>query len=161
MYDVPIFFLLEFCIGYEGLILPAFGSTRPMPVPYTFSQKEYAPGDYQALPGGSVRAVRVNTKWFKDFLAVRLGLDPDTAGAVHLFHDCDEEFRSQLLSEVRDEKGVWQQISGQANHYLDCWVMANCAAEYYGIKNARWPKENGHGGDGLVVVAESSFMGGR
>ena len=23
-----------------------------MPVPYSFSQKEYAPGDYQALPGG-------------------------------------------------------------------------------------------------------------
>ena len=153
--------VLEFCIGYEGMILPAFGATRPMPGPYTFSQKEYAPGDYQALPGGGVRAVRVNTKWFKDFLAVRLNLDPDTPGAVHLFHDCDEDFRKQLLSEVRDDKGVWQRISGQANHYLDCWVLANCAAEYYGIKNARRPEEMTHEGDGLVVVAESTFMGGR
>lgn len=153
--------VLEFCIDYEGLILPAFGATRPMPVPYSFSQKEYAPGDYQALPGGGIRAVRVNTKYFKDYLAVRLGLDPDTPGAVHLYHDCDEDFRKQLLSEVRDEKGVWQQISGQPNHYNDCWVLANCAAEFYGIKNAKRPEETENESDGLVVVAESSFMGGR
>ncbi|MCB2218013.1 MAG: phage terminase large subunit family protein [Desulfobulbaceae bacterium] len=153
--------VLEFCIEYEGLILPSFGSPRPMPVPYSFSQKEYAPGDYQALPGGGVRAMRVNTKWFKDFLAVRLGLELGTPGAVHLYHDCDEDFRKQLLSEVRDEKGIWQPISGRANHYWDCWVLANCAAEHYGIKNAKRPEEMEKEEDGLVVVAESSFMGGR
>ena len=115
------------------------------------------------MPGGGLRAVKVNTKYYKDNLAVKLNAIPESAGSVRLYRDCDEDFRKQLLSEVRDEKGNWKQVGSRANHYLDCWVLANCAADHLGVKH--WPKPDGSEEieketESSVVMVDSSFMGG-
>ncbi|MGB3222997.1 MAG: terminase gpA endonuclease subunit, partial [Desulforhopalus sp.] len=154
--------VLEFCIQYEGLITPVFGSNRPMSQPYVFSQKEYMPGTDQVIPGGGVRAIRMNTKFFKDNMAIKLSLAPDTPGCIHLYRDVGEDYCKQLISEARDEKGVWKQIGSRANHYWDNWVAVCCLSEYLGVKHRIKPDQQGdvEVEDNCVVVANSQFMGG-
>ena len=137
--------VLEFCLQYEGLISPCMGSNREMSQAYNFSQKEYFPDTQMPIPGGGVRAFRINTKMFKDNLAVKLSMDPDTPGCIHLYNhgELGDDFCNQLISEARDEKGVWRQIARRPNHYWDAWVVANCAAEYKGVKHRIRPEEIG------------------
>jgi hypothetical protein len=154
--------VLEFCIKYEGLITPVYGSSRAMTQPYAFSQKEYMPGSDQPLPGGGIRAIRMNSKYYKDNLAIKLSLDPDSPGCVHFYHDVGEDYAKQLVSETRDEKGSWKIIGSRENHYWDNWYAANCLADYLGVKHRIKPDQQGdvEVEDNSVVVANSQFMGG-
>lgn len=131
--------VLEFCIQYEGLITPCYGSAREMSQPYAFSQKEYMPGTDQPLPGGGIRAIRMNSKYFKDNLAVKLSLEPDAPGCVHFFRNVGDDYLKQLLSESRDKNGKWKPIGSRANHYWDNWYAANCLADWLGIKHMEKP----------------------
>lgn len=155
--------ILDFCVQYEGLIAPCAGSNREMTQPYSFSQKEYFPDSHQPIPGGGIRAFKINTKYFKDNLAVKLSMDPDTPGCVHFysFNDLGDEYLGQLVSEARDEKGVWTQIGSRPNHDWDAWVIANCAAEYKGVKHRLQPDDSLHEDEDIeVIVVESALMGG-
>jgi phage terminase large subunit GpA-like protein len=135
--------VLEFCLQYEGLISPCMGSNREMTQAYSFSQKEYFPDTQMAIPGGGIRAFRINTKMFKDNLAVKLAMEPDTPGCVHLYRHAElgDDYCNQLISEARDEKGVWTRISSRDNHDWDCMVVANCVAEYKGVKLRPRPED--------------------
>ncbi len=154
--------VLEFCIQYEGLITPIYGSSRAMTTGYVFSQKEYMPGSDQPLPGGGIRAMRINTKYYKDNMAIKLSLDVDSPGSIHLYADVGEDYCKQLTSEARDESGNWKQIGSRANHYWDNWCAINCLADYLGIKHRTKPEMQGDVeiDDNNVVVANSQFMGG-
>ncbi|MGB3212465.1 MAG: terminase gpA endonuclease subunit [Desulforhopalus sp.] len=154
--------VLEFCIQYEGLITPIYGSSRVMTQGYVFSQKEYMPSSDQPLPGGGIRAIRINTKYYKDNMAIKLSLDPDSAGCIHLYKDVGEDYGKQLTSEARDEKGNWKQIGSRANHYWDNWCAINCLADYLGVKYRIKPELQGdiELQNTNVVVANSQFMGG-
>ena len=155
--------VIDFCLSYEGLITPIFGSSREMGgQPYVFSNKEYHPGTDKPLPGGGIRAIRINTKYYKDNMAIKLSLSPDTAGCIRLPKDISEEYCKQLISEARDEKGKWKQIGSRANHYWDNWMAINCLADWLGVKHRIKP-EAGQADPELensVVQVESSFMGG-
>ena len=152
--------VLEFCLQYEGLIAPCLGSNREMTQAYNFSQKEYFPDSQTAIPGGGIRAFRINTKFFKDNLAVKLGMEPDTPGCVHLYNyaELGEDFCNHLISEARDEKGVWQRIASRPNHYWDAWVVANCAAEYKGVKHRIAPDERTGADDEAVEVVRAQLI---
>ena len=152
--------VLEFCLQYEGLIAPCLGSNREMTQAYNFSQKEYFPDSQTAIPGGGIRAFRINTKFFKDNLAVKLGMEPDTPGCVHLYNyaELGEDFCNHLISEARDEKGVWQRIASRPNHYWDAWVVANCAAEYKGVKHRIAPDERASAEDEAVEVVRAQLI---
>ncbi len=153
--------VLEFCIQYEGMITPVFGSNRPMSQPYVFSQKEYMPGTDQPIPGGGIRAIRMNTKFFKDNMAIKLSLVPDTPGCIHLYRDVGEDYCKQLISEARDEKGVWKQIGSRDNHYWDNWVAVCCLAEYLGVKHRVKPENlEDEEIEEQVIRVSSQFMGG-
>ncbi|KJS00883.1 MAG: hypothetical protein VR65_10770 [Desulfobulbaceae bacterium BRH_c16a] len=154
--------VLEFCIQYEGLITPVFGSARVMTQPYAFSQREYMPGTDQPLPGGGIRAIRMNTRYYKDNMAIKLSLEPDTPGCIHLYRDAGEEYCKQLISEARDEKGNWMKIGSRANHYWDNWCAINCLADYLGIKHRINPADQGdiEIEDESIIVVDSQFMGG-
>lgn len=153
--------VIEFCVQYEGLITPCYGSARAMSQPYVFSQKEYMPGTDHPLPGGGIRAIRMNSKYFKDNLAAKLSLVAETPGCVHFFRDVGDDYLKQLLSECRDEKGNWKIIGSRANHYWDNWYAANCLADWLGIKHRQKP-EYGQPDEEVedsVVTVKSTFMG--
>jgi len=127
--------VLEFCLQYEGLITPCYGSSRQMSQGYVFSQREYMPGTDKPLPGGGIRAIRMNTKYYKDNMAVKLSLEPDTPGCIHIYPDAGEDYCKQLVSEARDKSGKWQQIGSRPNHYWDNWCAVSCLADWLGIKH--------------------------
>lgn len=133
--------VLEFCVQYEGLITPIFGSSRDMgSTPYAFSQREYLPGSDKPLPGGGIRAIRINTRYYKDNMAIKLSLDADTPGAIHLYSTAGDDYCRQLVSEARDEKGAWTQIGNRANHYWDNWMAINCLADWLGVMHRIQPE---------------------
>lgn len=149
----------DFCIQYDGLIFPTFGK-RDMPTPYAFSQREFYPGTDKPIPGG-LRAVKINTKWYKDRLAIKLNVDPTAPGGIHLYHDTDLDFCNQMISEARDEKGYWQQIGNRANHYWDTLVLVSVAADYLGVQYRERPEdqEGEEEDDNCVIQASSDYMG--
>lgn len=151
--------VIEFCIQYEGLITPIFGSSRAMSQPFAFSQREYWPGTDQTITNGGIRSIRINTKYYKDHLAVKLSLEPDSPGCVHLFKDAGEDYCKQLVSECRDEKGNWKRIGSRANHYWDNWMAVNCLADWLDIKarprpNSRELREEEDAVVASVMIAE-------
>ena len=152
--------VLEFCLQYEGLITPCFGSARQMSMGYAFSQREYLPGTDQPLPGGGIRAIRMNTKFYKDNMAIKLSLDPDSPGAVHFYAEVGEEYCKQLISESRDDKGNWKRLGNRPNHYWDNWCAVNCLADWLGVKHRIKP-EPGQADEELedtVITAQSNWM---
>jgi len=146
--------VLEFCLQYEGLIAPCIGSNREMTQPYNFSQKEYFPDTQAPIPGGGIRAFRINTKYFKDNLAVKLSMAADSPGCIHLYswEQLGEDYCNQLIAEARDEKGVWRQIGSRPNHDWDAMVIANCAAEYKGVKHRERPEAGRDEDEAIEVV---------
>lgn len=150
----------DFCIEYDGLIMPTFGASKQMPQPYAFSQREYYPGTDKAIPGG-LRAMKINTKWYKDRLAVKLNVDPAAPGAIHLYKDTDEDFCNQLISEARDEKGNWTQIGSRPNHYWDTLVSVSAGADYLGVHHRIRPMDQQEEEleDNCVIQASSDYMG--
>ena len=131
--------VFEFCIQYEGLISPCYGSARQMSQGYVFSQREYIPGTDKPIPGGGIRAIRMNTKYYKDHMATKLSLEPDTPGCIHLYKNVGDDYCKQLVSEARDIKGNWKQIGSRDNHYWDNWCAVNCLADWLGIKHREKP----------------------
>lgn len=95
-------------------------------------------------------------------MAIKLSLDPDTPGCIHLHRDAGEDYCKQLISEARDEKGNWMKIGNRPNHYWDNWCAINCLADYLGVKHRINPTEQDDTEieDTGVVVADSQFMGG-
>ncbi|MFT5730427.1 MAG: hypothetical protein ACI8PB_004607, partial [Desulforhopalus sp.] len=57
-----------------------------MTQPYAFSQREYMPGSDQAIPGGGLRAIRMNSKYYKDSIAIKLSQNPDSPGSIRLYN---------------------------------------------------------------------------
>jgi phage terminase large subunit GpA-like protein len=152
--------VMEFCLQYEGLITPIFGSSRDMgSMGYAFSQREYLPGSAQPLPGGGIRAIRINTKYYKDNMAIKLSLAPDSPGSIHLYATVGDDYCKQLVSEARDEKGRWQQIGSRPNHYWDNWMAINCMADWLGIKHRIKPDFNQVDVEEEEIMAvQSTFM---
>lgn len=149
----------NFCIANRGFILPAQGVDR-MSQHYTRSNREVLPGSKKPIPGG-VELIRVNTLFFKNKLARKLGVKPGDPGAFYFYSDYPEDFAMQLTVETLDQKGVWKCPKGADNHLWDCEYLAMVAYELHGIKY--WPVPNPEASsedDGQQIVAQSSYITG-
>lgn len=115
-----------------------------MTQPYAFSQREYMPGSDQPIPGGGLRAIRMNSKYYKDSIAIKLSQNPDSPGSIRLYNkeQVGEDYCKQLIAEARDENGKWVLIGSRANHYGDNLYGANCIADYLGVKHRIKPENN-------------------
>ncbi len=132
--------VLDFCIKHYRQITPCYGSARDMgSLGFTFSQKEYMPGSDRPMADGGIRAIRMNSRRYKDFIADKLDLAPDTPGCLHFFRDVGEDYCKQLVAEARDAKGNWVQIGSRANHYGDNLYTVACLAEWLGISDIPKP----------------------
>lgn len=81
------------------------------------------------IVAGGLRLARINTTFFKDFLDDKLRVPVEELGAWHIFREVDQAYCDQMVSEYRDEDGVWVTRGKQTpNHYWDCEVLALAAA---------------------------------
>mgnify|MGYP002397302883 CR=1 FL=1 len=153
--------IIEFCLQYEGLLTPTYGSSRPMgSMSYAWSQREYIPGTKTAIPGGGIQAMRINTKYHKDAMAAKLGAEKDSPGCIHLYETVGDDYCKQLTSEAPDQNGDWQQIGSRANHYWDNLVAVSALADWRGIKLRPKPDPDESEEEDEVIKAQSDFMGG-
>mgnify|MGYP000221123607 CR=1 FL=1 len=99
----------------------------------------YRVSNIAAHPGLPLYVINSNT--YKNHLATKLSIAPHDPGAWMLHTDLKDDkpggladYARQLVSEVRDENGVWQKIAHRANHYWDCEVGHLAAYDIWSIE---------------------------
>jgi len=124
----------EFCRKYSSLRLRPSKGERIMRRPWEISKiDKLANGN--PIPGG-VKLVRINTTYYKDFLAGKLALNFDEPGSYRLHADPDQDYLDHMCAEYRNSKGIWVCPSSRRNESFDCEVMNLTTAEMLGLKFA-------------------------
>lgn len=126
----------DFCRKHRSKIVPIFGR-QTMANPHTWTNIEYYPGTKKPIPGG-LRALNVNSQFYKDDLAGLLEIAPADPGAWHFHSETTFEWAQHLTAEYRDEKNIWQCPSGKANHGWDCSYLQLAAHDVLGVRH--WPR---------------------
>jgi len=129
----------QFCLKHRGKIFPSIGRQK-MAQSHTWNNLEYFPGGKKPIPGG-LKAVNVNTNYYKDELSTLLEISPADPGAWHENTEFSEAYARHMTSEFINDKGVWECPSGKDNHLWDCAVLCLCAHDVLGMMH--WPKQDG------------------
>lgn len=145
-----------FACANPGIIL--FKGQRTMASPYSFKIVDRFPGTNKPLPG-SPYLYTLNSKHYKDQLAAKLMVDPNSPGAWHLHsgytaeqgellrrdpslqlsHNLEEMAR-QMCVEGKDEKGgFWVNPKKRANHLWDDSYMELALVDIAQVKFMRPP----------------------
>jgi phage terminase large subunit GpA-like protein len=110
----------DFCRRWRWLCTPTRGHrTQSMPV-------IMKPLEVSALGKKDVFAVNVghvDTDYFKSLVHSRLWTPVEQPGSLSIAEDAGDDYRKQLMSEVRSDDGVWTPIYRE-NHYFDAEVLA-------------------------------------
>jgi phage terminase large subunit GpA-like protein len=128
----------DFVRAHPGKILPSYGRAK-LAAPYSYSNQQHYPGGRRPIRGG-LRAVNVNTKYFKDEVAAALTVAPGDPGGIGLYSDFPTDFAHQLVAEYVNDAGAWECPPGKANHLWDCLVLNFCAAEIIGTRHRAKPE---------------------
>lgn len=134
----------QFCLKHRGRIFPSIGRQK-MAQSHTWNNLEYFPGGKKPIPGG-LKAVNVNTNYYKDELSTLLEISPADPGAWHENAEFNEAYARHMTSEFINDKGVWECPSGKDNHLWDCAVLCLCAHDILGMMF--WPKGGGQRSEG-------------
>jgi phage terminase large subunit GpA-like protein len=124
----------DFCRKYSGLRLRASKGEQTMRRPWEISKIDKMPNG-NPMPGG-VKLVRINTTYYKDFLAGKLSLNFDEPGAFILHANPDTDYLEHMCAEYRNSKGIWICPSSRRNESFDCEVLNLATAEMLGLKFA-------------------------
>ena len=130
----------DLCLRHPGRVLPYKGASGRRPSPYTVTRVDRYPGTSKPLPGG-VSLYTCDSHFFKDRVSSKLQVKPDDQGAWHMDGGFSMDQASQMCSEYRDERGMWQCPRGRANHYWDSAVMAMIASDILQVKFLARPGE--------------------
>lgn len=114
-------------------IRPTKGEQR-MAMPYSVTRIDTYPGTNKPILGG-LSLYRINTTHFKDKLHSKLGISHGDPGAFHLHSETSEDYARQMVTEFRNDKGLWECPKNRPNHYWDCETLAMAAADILGIKH--------------------------
>lgn len=114
-------------------VKPTKGEQR-MAMPYSVSKLETFPGTNKPIIGG-LSLYRINSTHFKDKLHSKLDVSPADPGAFHLHSEVSDDYARQMVSEFRNDKGIWECINNRSNHYWDCETLAMAAADVLGIRH--------------------------
>jgi phage terminase large subunit GpA-like protein len=110
-----------------------------MAQPFTWSNIEYYPGTKKPIPGG-LKAINVNTKFYKDQLNRLLEINAADPGAWHFNNELPEAWAAHYTAEYFDEKkGVWACPKHKPNHLWDCSVLNLVAYDILGVKYIQKP----------------------
>ena len=127
----------NFCVQHRHRIIPFKGEQR-MNSPFAWSPLEYFPGGQKQIPGG-LRLLRANVTHYKDYLSNKLEVNPADPGAWLYDSELTEEWAKMMISEYRDDKGLWQVKLSRANHGWDCSVYSIIAADVLGLRMLKRP----------------------
>lgn len=114
-------------------VKPTKGEQR-MAMSYSVSKLETFPGTNKPIIGG-LSLYRINSTHFKDKLHSKLDVPPADPGAFHLHSEVSDDYARQMVSEFRNDKGIWECINNRSNHYWDCETLAMAAADVLGIRH--------------------------
>ena len=140
-----------FAAANPGVIL--FKGRQRMAREYNVTDIDRIPGSNKALPG-SAKLYTINTTFFKDKLAGKLGVGPSDPGAwhVHSGYTVDQlellskgekvdgvlkDFFGQMVAEYRTDQGTWECPKNKPNHLWDCCQMEFALVEIAQVK--LWP----------------------
>jgi phage terminase large subunit GpA-like protein len=135
---VPTNKVYDFCRRAPRLIRATKGSSTPMRRPVIGTQIEVSGrGGREAKFG--LRLLRIDTNFFKDWVAERLLWPMDQPGAWYVPKDIEEDYARQMVSETRQRlpsgRVQWVERGKQENHFFDCEVLQ--AAAGYLLNAAR------------------------
>lgn len=127
-YRRPDHAVYTFSRRVPGVVFPTKGQDT-MDGPYRYSNIDYSIGGKVIRNG--VRLFLVNTDYWKRWVHGRVRWPADQPGGWHLHAGVTEDYCKQIVSEQlllkSSGRAVWLRKS-RANHYLDCEVLAACAA---------------------------------
>lgn len=123
----------EWCRDHRDLFVRPTKGEQRLATPYVPTNLDTFPDSRRPIPGG-LQLYRINTTFYKNWLARKSRISLDDAGAWHLHAEVGEEYIKMMTSEYCDEDGIWQCPKGKDNHYWDCEVLALAAADWAGIK---------------------------
>lgn len=126
----------DFCRRFRNII-PIKGQQR-MSQPHKSTQLDVFPGTNKPIPGG-LNLYNLNVTHYKDYLASKLMIAPEDAGAWRLHSEATAEYARQMTAEFKDEKGIWQCPRKRSNHYWDLSVYNLAAADILGVKYFKNP----------------------
>jgi phage terminase large subunit GpA-like protein len=90
---------------------------------------------------GGVRLYRVNTKFYKDQLAGILEIHPGDPGCWWYHRGVTQDWARQMTAEGINEKGIWENPAGRANHAWDCSVLLLMAHHMADVATWRRPSQ--------------------
>ncbi|WP_051309008.1 terminase gpA endonuclease subunit [Desulfogranum japonicum] len=123
----------DFCLAHPGKIVPYKGASGRRANPFTVTNVDRYPGTNKPIPGG-IRLYTCDTHHYKDMLAGKLAIKVLDPGGWRLHAAATEEYAKHLCVEYVDERGLWQQPRGKAQHYWDASFMSLVAADILRIK---------------------------
>ncbi|HEA67040.1 MAG TPA: terminase, partial [Desulfobacterales bacterium] len=119
----------------QGRVIPIKGEQRrDMTQAQAWSRIDSYPGTNKPIPGG-MQLLRVNTKYYKDVLANKLGIDKADPGAWHMHSECEIDWARQMTVEYVDKEGLWQCPPGKPNHAWDVSVYQLALTDVVRVKN--------------------------
>lgn len=138
----PVLFSLQDAMGHrtkevydfvrERQGVMASQGVNSMAAKATLTKIDQYPGTNKPIPGG-VKMLRVNTTYYKNYLANKVSIKPEDPGAFHLNSEIGDDYLNHMTAEFINQKGVWECPVHRANHYWDCEVLALTAADYIGL----------------------------
>lgn len=124
----------EFCRKYSNLRLRPSKGERIMRRPFEITKIDKMPNGNPII--GGIKLVRVNTTYYKDFLAGKLALLFEELGSFRLHSNPDQDYLEHMCAEYRNAKGVWICPSSKRNESFDCEVLNLTVAEMLGLRFA-------------------------
>ena len=121
----------------KGQVRPIKGEQN-LSSPYAVTDIDRYPGTNRPIVGG-LKLYRLNTTYYKNMLHNKLSIPVTDPGGIRFHADVQTEFAKQMISEYRDEHGIWVCPAGN-NHFWDCTYMALAAADVLGMSN--WKQAN-------------------
>jgi phage terminase large subunit GpA-like protein len=125
----------DFCKRHPGKIFPTKG-VQNMASPYRFNVQEHMPNG-KPIPGG-IRLYRLDTTYYKNMLAGILEIKPGDPGCFWYNKDLTRDWARQMTVEILNDRGIWENPHGRANHAWDCAVLLLMAHEIAMV--SRWKK---------------------
>lgn len=143
---------------YPGRVIPYKGASGRRPNPIVKTKIDRYPGGSTLIPGG-VTLYTCDSHHYKDQVATKMAVSIDDPGAFRLHSGTTAEFCQHMCVEYVDDRGMWQQPRGKAQHYWDCVFMAGIAADVLQVKF--WPKVERTQPKPQKQVQANPYTGGR
>lgn len=138
----------EWASRNKGRVYPSQGVHRLTGSTWRMTYLEYFPtinGKTMKIPNG-LTLYRLDSTFYKNALAARLGIAPEDPGSFHLHANNDDQLETyarEMCAEVWDAEkngGTWINETGKANHAWDCEYLIQALSDIMQVR--KWSVED-------------------